>query len=514
MKKIKATEKELAATKAKQELVEIEVAYFEQKLSLEQAIAALPEDIITTITLEVQEDWKRYKHIMPEFLRPQMSDAAPKQFAQKQFLVHAQKLMSDQAAIERSSNKKRSCVESDPVNMSANSRAGKSSSDGLKLQSCALGTDAVVEVNRGHGPNSPSSDVASSKAGYSGAGAIAQVQAGLDQQSGRRGQAAEKTQPAAKNSDVTGSALVVHNPKGKMLGTMQLVSPGRHLNHNMADFGDVNCPLTRLTSVDILRHVATSAIRWSYVGFVVHRGEVRTNPDTKKAGAWKQLCDFILADSEAPVCITLRDDELTRFLNVLDAAAAQTTMICVQIENYRIIPTEATLWNGVVLTTMNRVQAINAGKANPSTIVHVISEAIAKLRGQPIRELSADVCITDWDHLQQPLPAPSRLSLAGIVETVDEVVTGTSLDGPSKKKCKFTLIDVKGRWLLCSAKGFNAEATALQIGYEVILWFATVLKALGNEPARCAVLDDAVIVAAGEVKALIPRRIQQIQFVE
>jgi len=291
--------------------------------------------------------------------------------------------MIDQAAIERSSNKKRSRLEFDQIDKSASSRVEQSSSDGLRLQSCAFGTDAVAEVSRGHGPNSSSSNVASSKAESPGADIIAQVQAELGQQSRRRKQAAGKIQPAAKNSDVTGSALVAHSPKGKTSGTMQLVSPGRHLSHNAADFSDVTCALTRLTSVDILSHVATPAIRWSYMGFVVHRGEIRHNSDTKKAGAWKQLCDFIVADSEAPVCIALRDDELQRFLNALDEAAAETSMICVQIENYRITSTETSKWNGVVLTKMSRVLAINAGKANPGTTVRVISEAIAKLREQP-----------------------------------------------------------------------------------------------------------------------------------
>ena len=86
--------------------------------------------------------------------------------------------------------------------------------------------------------------------------------------------------------------------------------------------------------------------------------------------------------------------------------------------------------------------------------------------------------------------------------------------GTPKKKCKFTLIDNKGRWLVCSALGFNADAPALEVGNQVVLWFAVALKAWGSEIARCAVLNDGVIAAASDEKAMIPARVTQMQLQE
>ena len=102
--------------------------------------------------------------------------------------------------------------------------------------------------------------------------------------------------------------------------------------------------------------------------------------------------------------------------------------------------------------------------------------------------------------------------LAGIIETKEEVTTTTPLDGTPKQKCKFTLIDSQGRWLECTAIGFNAQAPALEIGKQVVLWFATALKALGNEGARCAVLNDGVIAPVTEETAMIPARGAQMLF--
>ena len=220
----------------------------------------------------------------------------------------------------------------------------------------------------------------------------------------------------------------------------------------------------------------------------------------------------MVADATAPACMTLRDEILTKFTETLDSTSTSDNFVSFRIDNFRIVPTESSTWNGTVISKMNRIQAVKARADVPGTTLCFVPQHEVNMDAANLLRFPAEICISDWDSLPKPIPVPSRFTLAGIIETKEEVTTTTPLDGTPKQKCKFTLIDSQGRWLECTAVGFNAQAPALEIGSQVVLWFAIALKALGNEGARCAVLNDGVIAPVTEETAMIPARGAQMLF--
>ena len=550
---------------------------FESELSLEDAVASLSSDTIATISAQVAEAWNQHKRIMPDFIRVKLTETVPETFAQERFLAMATRYIVDQRAQDTAAGKKRSYPAVCNSTLSEKAGAAKvprgslaseslqheDGSSSMTLAAAKVETKASIASGEAGAAKVPMGCVVSqssqhevSSASITFQPAKADAKASLasekaDAREMRRGSLASRSShdaviptsmvsPPAK-ADTKANAVPVKlqvvkasekikgvqnvsvatpakpaapSPKKKPSTMMQMMSPGRHLKQDAAQGMEVSGALAPLTSLAILGHAATKSIRWSYTGFIVYRGDIRRNSDSQKEGSWKQLCDFIVADSDAPLCMTLRDDELEKFMAALDAKSEDSNLVYFKVENFRILHTETTKWNGTVMTKMNRIQAINTTSTIPGTSLRLMSEDEAKMSAGSGLELIADICISDWDMLPKPIAVPSRLTLAGIVETKEDITTTTPMDGMPKQKCKFTLIDSKGRWLVCSAVGFNAQAPVLKVGNQVVLWFATVLKAWGSEPARCAVLNDGVIAPASDEQAVIPGRTAQMMLQE
>lgn len=483
----------------------ISESQFKTGLSLEDVVASLSSETIATISAQVAENWNQHKSIMPDFIRQKLTEIVPEAFAQKQFLAIATSHIG-QRTHANAAGKKRGYTELGEGIVREKSEAAKVPRGSLASQSSQR---EVMSLSMAGTP-AQADTKAKAVAADTAAKAVSKAQADTPAKAGPK----SKNKGAQNALVVAPATPVAQSPRKKPSTMMQLMSPGRHLKQSTDAGVDVSGPLSPLTSVEILSHDATKSIRWAYTGFIVFRGDVRRNPDSQKEGSWKQICDFVVADSEAPLCMTLRDDELGKFVEALDAKSDDASFVCFKVENFRIVPTETSKWNGTVVSKMNRIQAILGTSTIPGTSLRVMSEAEAKMSAGSGRELCADICISNWDMLPQPIAIPSRLTLAGIVESKDDVTTTTPLDGTPKKKCKFTLIDNKGRWLVCSALGFNADAPALEVGNQVVLWFAVALKAWGSEIARCAVLNDGVIAAASDEKAMIPARVTQMQLQE
>ena len=481
---------------------------------VEDLVTMLSPECIVQISKRVQDEWSESKRLLPRFLHSGVPDLVPESWAQQKFVTIARDYVREVQKSDVAEQTKRSLSEvsvssgSDRAPSQKKSRAKspfrdfKSEVKASLIKAKVLQKDSIeipVKAAQEQKVTEKINDATQMLTSC----AVSEA-------------STKETSPSAsatKTSSASADAIS-KSPKKKTAPMLQLLSPGRHLKQDTMKEEDVTGPLVPLTSVMILGHEATRSVRWSFTGFLVYRGDVRDNAESQKQGTWKQLCEFIVADTTAPVCMTLRDVELTRFLATLDATSASTDFVGFRIDNFRIVPTEASKWNGSVISKMNRIQAVNPTSTTPGTTVRLVAETEVNMCGTGAVQLTPALCISDWDYLPKPIPLPSRLTVAGIIETKDDVISTTPLDGIGKQKCSFTLIDIQGRWLQCSALGFNAEAPALEIGKQVVLWFAVALCARGSECARCAVLNDGVIAPLMEEKTFIPARIAQMLFEE
>ena len=59
----------------------------EETVQVQKMVASLTADMVATITLQVEEDWKAHKAQLPKLVRNKLADMAPPEFAVKQFNV-------------------------------------------------------------------------------------------------------------------------------------------------------------------------------------------------------------------------------------------------------------------------------------------------------------------------------------------------------------------------------------------------------------------------------------------
>ena len=159
-------------------------------------------------------------------------------------------------------------------------------------------------------------------------------------------------------------------------------------------------------------------------------------------------------------------------------------------------------WNGVVLTSMNMLQSVDAIGARAGTRISSVSSPQSPyMKANLYKTPTFPQCLSDFRAVRQKLVAPFRGTFRGIVVNVLEV--DSTLQG--EPKVEFELVDSNGAWIKCCAIGRHVEQSPLKHGLEIVMYFATGRGPFGNADGTLYAMKDAVIVPLG-LQVVIPAK--------
>ena len=132
-----------------------------------------------------------------------------------------------------------------------------------------------------------------------------------------------------------------------------------------------------------------------------------------------------------------------------------------------------------------------ASRGVPGTLVKVVTAFTSPHMKNDLKfEPSEERICEDFRMLGDPLVAPFRASLRGIIMNIDEVTVNNS----DNKMRDFRLVDKNGAWIRCCAMFHNINSPALKAEQtEAVLYFGAGRGPIGTMPGKVYFYRDSII---------------------
>jgi len=216
--------------------------------------------------------------------------------------------------------------------------------------------------------------------------------------------------------------------------------------------------------------------------------------------------DLTLVDKTGPVMVTLWDDAVGQFQNLMKNNKVQNGgEMCVSIEVLRISQLQKSEWNGKILTPMHAIHSVSAlpNRRGTQLAMPKFPSSPYLLQARYVAPASP-MCLEVFQPRRKELVAPFRATVKGAVANV--LTLDISQGGNAKRL--FDIVDQQGTWFKCCALGSVAQSTSLKDGFEVVLYHGLGRSPVGSTPGMLYLMKDAVIVAFNRRDGEVVKRTQ------